>query len=41
MKNVNLLRQYKTSKTEVSEVQAIKTLDAVHNLGEKLLSIHF
>ncbi len=39
--NPSLLRQYKTGKTEASERQAKKVLDAVHDLGHELLSINF
>ena len=39
--NPSLLRQYKTGKVKASEEQAKKVLNAMHQLGEELLSVSF
>lgn len=39
--NSSLLRQYKTGKAEASEKQAKKILNAIHQLGEELLTVTF
>jgi len=39
--NESLVRQYKTGKVKASQSQSNKILDAIHELGNELLSVRF